>query len=261
MVDVSAHFSGFGWPWENPIGPDIYACTEKNSNQNSDSADLQCSPAEFSKFHKVGDVNKIFKKLNHNASERDRRKKMNTMFSTLRALLPPEDQSRKLSIPATISRVLKHIPELQKEVGALIQKKENLMSKKSKRVFQEESTIDFRKQLRSRKPIRNSSSAVSATRISDQEIVLQISMAKFEEGSFSDVLWCLEKEGFLLQSASCCQSPGGRVFCNAHLQGQGSQIMDVSILKEKVWTLYDKGEEIQLNRTKFLDDYFDVFHQ
>lgn len=32
------------------------------------------------------------KKLNHNASERDRRKKLNTLYSSLRALLPPSDQ-------------------------------------------------------------------------------------------------------------------------------------------------------------------------
>lgn len=32
------------------------------------------------------------KKLNHNASERDRRKKLNTLYSSLRALLPPSYQ-------------------------------------------------------------------------------------------------------------------------------------------------------------------------
>ncbi|XP_073132573.1 transcription factor ORG2-like [Henckelia pumila] len=258
MVDVSSNFSGFGWPWENPIAShDNYVSGEKSSDHNSDSIDLQCSPAgqdhmisgEFSKFRKVGDTNKIFKKLNHNASERDRRKKMNTMYSTLREMLPPEDQSRKLSIPATISRVLKYIPEIQKEMGTLIQKKESLMSKKvsKRRVFQEDSTIDFRKQRSRPKPTRNTS-ALSATRISDQEIVLQISMAKFEKGSFSDALWCLEKEGFLVLSTSCFQSSGGRVFHNAHIQGlSGSQIMDVSVLKEKVWAFYDKDEEFGLN--------------
>ncbi|XP_073277065.1 transcription factor ORG2-like isoform X1 [Primulina huaijiensis] len=241
MVDVSSRYYGFGWPLENPIGHNDYVSGEKYSDQNSESIDLHCHMTR-----EFGDTNKIFEKLNHNASERDRRKKMNTMYSTLRELLPSEDLSRKLSIPATISRVLKYIPELQKEMGTLIQKKENLMSKKSKMVFQEDSTIDFRRQ-RSRKPIcDNSSSALSATRISDQEIVLQISMAKYEKGSFSNALWCLEKEGFLVLSASCFQSSGGRVFYNAHVQqGQGCQIMDVSILKEKVWSFYDKGKELR----------------
>lgn len=35
----------------------------------------------------------IVKKLNHNASERDRRKKVNNMYSSLRSLLPVADQT------------------------------------------------------------------------------------------------------------------------------------------------------------------------
>lgn len=35
----------------------------------------------------------VMKKLNHNASERDRRRKINAMFSSLRSCLPATDQS------------------------------------------------------------------------------------------------------------------------------------------------------------------------
>lgn len=35
---------------------------------------------------------KIIKKLSHNASERDRRKKINCLYSSLRSLLPASDQ-------------------------------------------------------------------------------------------------------------------------------------------------------------------------
>ena len=35
----------------------------------------------------------VTKKLNHNASERDRRKKINSLFSSLRSCLPASDQS------------------------------------------------------------------------------------------------------------------------------------------------------------------------
>lgn len=35
----------------------------------------------------------VMKKLNHNASERDRRKKINAMFSSLRSCLPATNQS------------------------------------------------------------------------------------------------------------------------------------------------------------------------
>uniref|UniRef100_K7MY65 BHLH domain-containing protein n=1 Tax=Glycine max TaxID=3847 RepID=K7MY65_SOYBN len=58
----------------------------------------------------------MVKKLSHNASERDRRKKVNNLVSSLRLLLPVEDQTKKMSIPATVSRVLKYIPELQHQM-------------------------------------------------------------------------------------------------------------------------------------------------
>lgn len=37
--------------------------------------------------------NSMAKKLYHNASERDRRKRINTLYSSLRSLLPPSDQA------------------------------------------------------------------------------------------------------------------------------------------------------------------------
>uniref|UniRef100_M1CXD1 BHLH domain-containing protein n=1 Tax=Solanum tuberosum TaxID=4113 RepID=M1CXD1_SOLTU len=39
------------------------------------------------------------KKLNHNASERNRRKKMNFLYSTLRSLLPPTNKHQKTQGP------------------------------------------------------------------------------------------------------------------------------------------------------------------
>ncbi|KAF2567929.1 hypothetical protein F2Q68_00023771, partial [Brassica cretica] len=68
----------------------------------------------------------VMKKLNHNASERERRKKINTMFSSLRSCLPASDQSKKLSVSATVSHALNYIPELQEQVKQLIKKKDDL---------------------------------------------------------------------------------------------------------------------------------------
>ena len=48
----------------------------------------------------------IVKKQNHNASERDRRKKINFLYSSLRALLPAADQMVLINI--TISHFLIH---------------------------------------------------------------------------------------------------------------------------------------------------------
>ncbi|KAL8493803.1 hypothetical protein ACS0TY_024826 [Phlomoides rotata] len=168
------------------------------------------------------------KKLNHNASERDRRKRINTLYADLRNLLPSDDHSRKLSIPATISRVLKYIPELQKEVEKLIENKERLISK-----AEDESSFKFKKQ---KIKYSYNSAAVSATRISDAEIIIQSSMPKSEKGAFSEAILRLEEEGFLIMNASCFESFEGRIFYNFHLQAEeGGQVIDAEKLKEKVW--------------------------
>ncbi|KAH6817678.1 hypothetical protein C2S53_008839 [Perilla frutescens var. hirtella] len=238
MLAVSPQFCSYGWLLDDPISyeqENMSYFSRERTETSVDSIDLH-SPSskilpkngEFAtNFNDGGD--KTVKKLNHNASERDRRKKMNTLYANLRSLLPAEDQSKKLSIPATISRVLKYIPELQKEVERLIQKKERFMSKQA-----ENSSLEF-KNHHKMKPTQNSFSAVSATRISDAEIVIQISMPRAEKGSFSEAILRLEEEGFLMVNASSFESFEGRLFYNLHLQAQEGQVIDAEKLKEKVW--------------------------
>ncbi|KAK1303275.1 hypothetical protein QJS10_CPB11g01573 [Acorus calamus] len=72
-------------------------------------------------------------KLNHNAYERDRRRKLNSLFSSLQSLLPGIDEKNKMSVPTTISRILKYIPELQKHVEGLRRLKEEMVMKISRR--------------------------------------------------------------------------------------------------------------------------------
>ncbi|KAI3472269.1 hypothetical protein Pfo_029757 [Paulownia fortunei] len=244
MLALSPQFCSLGWLLEDPISHEQeninYLSRERT--ETSDSIDLhspssiriQPKKGDFASFHDGfhhADESKMVKKLNHNASERDRRKRINTLYSTLRSLLPPQDQSRKLSIPATVSRVVKYIPELQKEVERLSQKKQNLMSKVSR--VEEDSSFGLKNQRI--KSIQSSVSAVSATQISDREIVIQSSVPKAEKRSFSEAVMSLEEEGFLTMNATCFESFEGRVFYNLHLQAQGSQIMDAEMLKEKVW--------------------------
>ncbi|KAG8372091.1 hypothetical protein BUALT_Bualt12G0030400 [Buddleja alternifolia] len=255
-----------GWLLEDPIHEqeinNYYLFDDHKNKENSDSindlpspnsSSIQPKNGEFSSFHHDQDGifhdNKTVKKINHNASERDRRKKINTLYSTLRSLLPLDDQSRKLSIPDTVSRVLKYIPELQKEVERLTQKKETLIISNNNISIQEQDSsplCNFNNNHRT-KPIQScsSSAAVSSTRISDREIVVQISMPKVEKGSFCEAIMNLE-EAFLVLNASCFESFEGRAFYNLHLlQAQGSQVMDAEMLKEKIWSFYDqKGEKL-----------------
>lgn len=112
--------------------------------------------------------------------------------------------------------MLKYIPELQKEVERLIQKKERLIQKKERLISKismvEDSSYKFKSQSSC------SSSSVSATRISDGEIIIQSSMPKSEKGSFSEAILRLEDEGFLMMNASCFESFQGRLFYNLHVK-------------------------------------------
>ncbi|XAR69577.1 hypothetical protein NMG60_11001224 [Bertholletia excelsa] len=133
------------------------------------------------------------KKFNYNASERDRCKKINSLYSSLRSLLPASDQSKKLSTPATISRVLKYIPELQKEIERLVQKKEHLMS----RISRQEDLAPLARPENCASPI--SLNAVVASPVGDAEFAVQICAAELcGQNSLSVILLNLEEDGGLL---------------------------------------------------------------
>ncbi|XP_075508038.1 transcription factor ORG2-like [Primulina tabacum] len=236
MLALSPHISNFGWFWEDPntMENQENPCIQRTDQiPNSVNADCLHSPSsntahpkndDFSSFYdgfiEKGDTDNAAKKLNHNASERDRRKKINTMYATLRSLLPDEDQPKKLSIPATISRVLKYIPEVQKQVQKLSQKKEQLLSKISR---QQDSFFDFSTNEPTKAVhTRSSLSAISAKRSDNGDILCQFSTPKGEKGSFSIALLKLEEEGFLVLNGSCFESYDGRIFNNMLLQGRGS---------------------------------------
>ncbi|KAF8049128.1 hypothetical protein N665_2286s0002 [Sinapis alba] len=154
----------------------------------------------------------VTKKLNHNASERDRRKKINSLFSSLRSCLPASDQLKKLSIPQTVSRSLKYIPELQKEVKKLIKKKEELLVRVSG-----QRAIEHYVEPQP-KAVARYVSAISATRLGDDEVMVQISSPKIHNFSISNVLSGLEEDGFVLVDVSSSRSHGERVFYTLHLQ-------------------------------------------
>ncbi|KAK4485519.1 hypothetical protein RD792_008161 [Penstemon davidsonii] len=232
MLSVSPQFSSFGWLLDDPLisheelTNNCYFSTEKIQTSGDSIGDLHSPNSSknggfASSFDELvddeGNPKNVVKKLNHNASERDRRKRINTLYFTLRSLLPQEDQSGKLSIPATVSKVLKYIPEQQKEIDRLNLKKERLIM--SKISSQEETlTTNLRKKRRI-EPNQSTLSALSVTQISDEEIIIQSSISKVEKAnSFSEALLSLEQERLFVKSASCFDSCEGRVFYNLHLQ-------------------------------------------
>ncbi|CAK8543125.1 unnamed protein product [Lathyrus sativus] len=179
----------------------------------------------------------MVKKLNHNASERDRRKKINTLISSLRSLLPDEDQTKKMSIPVTIARVLKYIPELQKQVEGLTKKKEDLLS----RISQQQYAVN-KESHRKIIPNFNSSFVVSTSRLNDNEVVVHISSYEAYKIPLSEILLCLENNGLFLLSSYSSKTFEGRLFYNLHFQVEKAQILECDVLIQKLLSMYEKNQ-------------------
>ncbi|XP_058740177.1 transcription factor ORG2-like [Vicia villosa] len=183
----------------------------------------------------------MVKKLNHNASERDRRKKVNSLISSLRSLLPGDDQTKKLSIPVTISRVLKYIPELQKKVEGLTKKKEELLS----RISRQEYAVNKESQ-RKIIPSYNSSFVVSTSRLNDCELAVHISSYEAHKIPISEILMCLEDNELFLLNSSSSKTFGGRVFYNLHLQVDKTQRLECDDLIQKLSSVYERQRSNQV---------------
>ncbi|KAG7549434.1 Helix-loop-helix DNA-binding domain superfamily [Arabidopsis thaliana x Arabidopsis arenosa] len=155
------------------------------------------------------------KKLNHNASERDRRRKLNALYSSLRALLPLSEQKRKLSIPMTVARVVKYIPEQKQELQRLSRRKEELLKRISRKTHQQ--------QLRNKAMMdsidSSSSQRIAANWLTDTEIAVQIATSKWT--SISDMLLRLEENGLNVISVSSSVSSTAMIFYALHLQMTG----------------------------------------
>ncbi|EYU29444.1 hypothetical protein MIMGU_mgv1a022368mg, partial [Erythranthe guttata] len=229
MLALSPQFCSVGWLLDESISHDHqqqnminYLSTERQDTSEY-SIDLH-SPNSSSRTNpKIndggGDENKTVKKLNHNASERDRRKKINNLYSSLRSLLPNEDQSRKLSIPATVSRVVKYIPEIQKEVEKLIHKKEMMTTKMTSSSSSSSSFGLKENQIKQNRS--NTNSAVTTTPIGEREIVIQMSTkADYQKRVLliSEAVMSLEEEGFLVTNATSFESFDARIFYTLHIQ-------------------------------------------
>ncbi|XP_042510298.1 transcription factor bHLH100-like [Macadamia integrifolia] len=177
------------------------------------------------------------KKLSHNASERDRRKRLNDLYTTLQSLLPETDRKKKLSIPATVSCALMYIPELQKHVQKLTQRKEEILSS----IYKQGDTMKQGKNAGSGD--RVSMPSVSASQLDDREVVIQICVLKAKSIPLSEVLLVLEEVGIYVLSASAITSYGERVFYNLHLQVKETQRLESEILSQKLMLMYQNREE------------------
>ncbi|KAJ4772601.1 basic helix-loop-helix (bHLH) DNA-binding superfamily protein [Rhynchospora pubera] len=168
--------------------------------------------------------NHFYKKLNHNAYERDRRKKLNSLYSSLRMLLPEAERSKKMSIPTTVSRVLKYIPELQKQVAKLTKKKEKLLLNGS--LWQEHNSTS--------KDHYIDSLVVAATCLTDKEVMINICILskRANKTPLFKYLEILEGEGLKVINASTSSPHGERIFYNLHFEIVQKNGMDGELLCE-----------------------------
>ncbi|XP_071723648.1 transcription factor ORG2-like [Rutidosis leptorrhynchoides] len=239
MCALSSLFPNIVWPLEDPIlstdhhhlellDNNLYNLFELPSQQEEGAFQLDRS-LSFRGGNNSCDIN--IKKVNHNAQERDRRKKINSLYSSLRSLLPPENQLKKLSIPGTVSQILKYIPELQQEVDRLNQKKEELLSKISKQ-------DDFINAHEDRKRKNNkivANSTISANRLSESEVLVKISTFKTNPTPLSKMLLALEEDGLMFVNSSSFDSFGERLFHHLHFQVEKGYKLDCDVLDEKLF--------------------------
>ncbi|KAL4282730.1 hypothetical protein GQ457_16G006410 [Hibiscus cannabinus] len=222
------------WPLLNPIGHEfsyIYEGTETIGSS------LQLPP-QSPCFTETSFDPRVVKKLCHNASERDRRRKVNGLYSSLRSLLPVAHRMKKLSFPATVSYAVKYIPELQEQLERLVQEKEEVLLRISQQGGTKCCSTDEEELRISRNERCSSSAAVSVNRVSSgSEVGIQISMNKeeVEKTQLSEILHVLEQQGFLLLSATSFESYGGMVFYNFHIQVEPET--DTEALREKLLAL------------------------
>ncbi|XP_058079162.1 transcription factor bHLH100-like [Magnolia sinica] len=240
-------FSSFGWPLDdqtahiernNCIGNDPFLIY--NREIETSESFLRCGDnrpdAEFEDLRHLdstGDDPSTTKKISHNANERDRRKKLNNLYSTLRSLMPGTDETKKLSIPATVSRALKYIPELQKQMERLIKRKEEILSQIMKQGY----PTHLKNNGVGPAQVSPSDPTVSVCQVDDTHVVIQMCVSDVSRNPISTVLMNLEEEGNRVVNASTFSSVD-KVFYNVHLQVNEVVSMQNGLLKEKLISLY-----------------------
>ncbi|RHN78865.1 putative transcription factor bHLH family [Medicago truncatula] len=232
-------FSTIGWPFEESLSHNQHQNQLFNFHDQVEAEINSTDPSQSTS----SDLSMV-KKLVHNASERDRRKKINNLYSSLRSLLPISDQMKKLSIPATISRVLKYIPEIQKHVEGLVKRKEEILLRLSPQVNE----VNITKESQKKKHSYNSGFVVSTSWLNDSEVAIQISCYTVHKIPLSEILLCLENDGILLLNVSSSQTFGERIFYNLHFQVDRIQRLESDILNEKLLSIMERKESFQNNK-------------
>lgn len=170
-----------------------------------------------------------------------------------------------MSIPATVTRVLKYIPELQQQVQKLAKEKEELLARIPSKVESQEDSRSIHQGGRQQRISGSAEGSVSANRLSEREVAVQISTQKGTESPLSEIMLSLERDGFSLINASAFESHGdNRAFYTLHIQVLLTTFIRSTFRSEKLLlnreqgtltlhsidiTMTEKGKERTLFRT------------
>lgn len=208
--------------------------------------ELQPNDKEYSRSISSGT-----KKALHNARERHRRKTLKVLFSQLCSLLPITNP-KKLSIPNTVSRVLKYIPQLRNEIEKLKKKRaklraatkqsicaSSLVGSKYARITGAEGLIEFMRP----PPLPANTGSPDHLTVTVNAVFgsseMMVTICNCGVGIlFSTLLVFLGKEGLDLLNASTFTFQD-KVFHNLHLEMMAERSeVDPNLLEKKLLLLF-----------------------
>ncbi|GLJ50444.1 hypothetical protein SUGI_1074840 [Cryptomeria japonica] len=197
------------------------------------------------------------KKLSHNAHERNRRRKQNGLYAQLQALLPNPNGKRKLSIPKTVCRALKYIPELRNEIAKLRSQRDKLLI--IKRIS--ERAVVASKSKANREHLHSHDGSIcfppnvtvnsAASKYSEMLVTIYTCRAALLESS---LLVLMEREGLEVMDASTFFSTDTTCYI-LRLQMVRSTV-DIDVLQKKILFLCENGVSIE-----FLKPQLTKWHQ
>ncbi|GLJ50443.1 hypothetical protein SUGI_1074830 [Cryptomeria japonica] len=188
------------------------------------------------------------KKLSHNAHERNRRRKQNALYAQLQALLPNPNGKRKLSIPKTVCRALKYIPELRNEIAKLCRKRDKLLI--IKRISESAEIACKSKASREHLHSHDDGSmcfppnvTVNSVALKYSEMLVTIYTCRAALLQESPLLVLIEREGLEVMDASTFFSPD--TICRILRLKMVRSTVDMEVLQKKILFLCENGLRIQ----------------
>lgn len=187
------------------------------------------------------------KRLTHNANERDRRKKLNGLYSQLQLLLPNTSSKGKLYNPTIVCEALNYIPQLCNQVKELSRQRDELLTTKrisECSVLTVPGNSEYNTDL-SGSSAHSDSPIITINRAFERPDQLAITIITCKVGGlvFSTLLFLFEQLGMDVFDASMFVA-GENVCYSIHLQMKAKiGDLDIAALHNKIMFLWLSSEK------------------